>query len=650
VSRWGLSAELREQRPWGLQADSLAPAKVITDPVHKDIHLTKLETRILNSAPVQRLRRVRQLGTSNLVYPGANHSRLSHSLGALHVAQRILDVVEAQRSGPHPMPDLFDEWAAADTPEYPYPKRLAEAIVLGRLGGLLHDMCHIPFGHTLEDDLTLLPAHDENANRFEKLWALFPETLRDELEAGGLKDALRPLIVSKHEASVDEGFKPLQPFLDRPPASRYPFVADVVGNTICADLMDYLPRDHYMTGLPASLGQRFLDGFYVAPSGTYCAERMVMRIGRGTRERADIVTELFKYLRYRYEETERVLVHHTKLAADAMIGKLLAMWSDELMIDALAEFVDLSEDDRKDVARAIETATRADSAAVLTVRAQVGERLEDLFLRRGDDGVLEHIDELYSTPANTCQEAISVLTRRVLDRDLYKLIARAPDTKGMSKEDFFKTFGSADRKRDIERSIADFAQLGEGWHLLLWIPDPKMRLKPADVLVTSDGKEIVKLKSHSKYGAQGSAINEQHMNLWAVSVYAAPDVAQDEKLCAAIRGELSRELQGLKWDNGETFDDAEEAIAKATAEQFRLPREAEHRIADGLRAHNAAALTRRGSSGPTQLPALNVRTYQNLCDYANVLAQSETATEGAMPQIDRTVDDIDTAPGLFDTE
>jgi HD superfamily phosphohydrolase len=110
-------------------------------------------------------------------------------------------------------------------------------------------------------------------------------------------------------------------------AERYQFVTDVVGNTICADLLDYLRRDHLFTGLPLAVGSRYLASFYVTPKANepYYPQRMVLRITRDGRERVDVVTELLKHLRYRYELSERALVHHAKLAADAMIGKAIEM-------------------------------------------------------------------------------------------------------------------------------------------------------------------------------------------------------------------------------------------------------------------------------------------------------------------------------------
>ena len=74
--------------------------KVVLDPVHGYIELDDLVQDLLSTPQVQRLRRVKQLGFSNLVYPGANHTRFEHSLGAMHLAfmlTRNLDSIEEEK-------------------------------------------------------------------------------------------------------------------------------------------------------------------------------------------------------------------------------------------------------------------------------------------------------------------------------------------------------------------------------------------------------------------------------------------------------------------------------------------------------------------------------------------------------------------------
>lgn len=144
-------------------------------------------------------------------------------------------------------PDLFEEWA--DEGDDVLNRESARVIVLARLGALLHDLLHVPFGHSIEDELRLLDRHDANTIRFTRLWDDLGEEVLEVLAREGLDDALRPLVISRADHGGEPG--------GLPENYEYPFVADLVGNTICADLLDYLDRDHRNTGIPFSLGKRF---------------------------------------------------------------------------------------------------------------------------------------------------------------------------------------------------------------------------------------------------------------------------------------------------------------------------------------------------------------------------------------------------------
>lgn len=389
MPKWGLTPSMRETEPWDLSAAWLEPGKVITDPVHGDIYLTELETGFVDSRPLQRLRRVYQLGTTHLVYPGATHTRFSHSLGALRVAQDLLDVVLDQRSGPRPVDDLFAQWEREDPEEYE--RRVAEATILARLGGLLHDLCHVPFGHSIEDDLGILTAHDKNRERFDGLWSELDSDLQEAV-SGALYHNLVPLVLS---GAPRGDFVP-----------KYPFTDDIVGNTICADLLDYLRRDHLFTGLPLALGRRFEAGFYVTPEeDPHLAARMVLRIFRpdGKGERTDAITELLKHLRYRYELSERALVHHAKLAADSMIGKALEIWRDALQIEAIDARLREADQQPSDLITDIEDADAAMRSAFNGAKKQrehvsqgVRRTIEEQLAQRGDYGLLEYLSGLAS--------------------------------------------------------------------------------------------------------------------------------------------------------------------------------------------------------------------------------------------------------------
>src|SRR5688500_8539096 len=108
------------------------PEKIIRDPVHDVIAfrlnrpLDSLLFKLLAAPEVQRLRRIRQLGMASLAYPGADHSRYSHSLGVMETARKILEQLAASMK--------IDEQGR-------------DVCVVA---ALLHDLGHGPFSHVFE--------------------------------------------------------------------------------------------------------------------------------------------------------------------------------------------------------------------------------------------------------------------------------------------------------------------------------------------------------------------------------------------------------------------------------------------------------------------------------------------------------------------
>ena len=110
---------------------------ILRDPVHGDLEFTESERRVMDTAQFQRLRGVRQTGTAYLAYPGCLHTRFEHSLGTASVARRI--IASLRKTG----------FTISEQ---------QESIVA--MAGLLHDISHLPFGHTFEDERKLFPRHD----------------------------------------------------------------------------------------------------------------------------------------------------------------------------------------------------------------------------------------------------------------------------------------------------------------------------------------------------------------------------------------------------------------------------------------------------------------------------------------------------------
>jgi|SRR5215470_4714613 len=246
---------------------------LIRDPVHGDISLSPRETAVLDCAAVQRLRGIKQLGAAHLVYPGAVHTRFDHSLGACAVAHRI--VATLRRDDVEVAPDLEDLIGAA---------------------ALLHDITHVPFGHTLEDERRLFARHDKGS----RLDGLLASELGAALARLGMREGIADL-------------------LGAAPGSLPAWARDVVSSTIDADLLDYLRRDTYFTGLAHDYDDRVYQYFTVADG------RLALHMAKHGMDRPDARSEVIQLLRMRYFLTERVYYHHTKVVAGAMISKAVEL-------------------------------------------------------------------------------------------------------------------------------------------------------------------------------------------------------------------------------------------------------------------------------------------------------------------------------------
>lgn len=242
---------------------------LIRDPIHGDVELSRLEQAVLDLPDMQRLRGIKQLGTAYLVYPGCLHTRFEHSLGACATAHRIVAGLRAQ--GQAVSAEMEDLIGAA---------------------ALLHDVTHVPFGHTLEDERRLFPRHD----RGMRLNRLLDGSLGDGLARLGIRRQIGALL--------EQSSSPLPPW-----------VAEIVSSTIDADLLDYLRRDSYFAGLEQTYDDRVFRYFTLADG------HLTLHMSKHGMERPDARSEIVQLLRMRYFLTERVYYHHTKVAAGAMISK-----------------------------------------------------------------------------------------------------------------------------------------------------------------------------------------------------------------------------------------------------------------------------------------------------------------------------------------
>lgn len=168
--------------------------KLIKDPIHGYIQINEEERRIIDSAPFQRLRRICQLPFANLVYPGANHTRFSHSLGCFYIAGEIVEKLKLEE----------------------YNKKVV------KIAALLHDIGHPPFSHLCEQ---FLFEYKTNHEEMTKKIISENEELASAIEKSGvsIKDVIAILEGKKPESSIVTG-------------------------PIDSDKLDFLIRDSYYTG------------------------------------------------------------------------------------------------------------------------------------------------------------------------------------------------------------------------------------------------------------------------------------------------------------------------------------------------------------------------------------------------------------------
>ena len=185
--------------------------KFIRDPIHDIIRIEDpFILELLDTAAMQRLRRIRQLGLAWLVYPGAEHSRFTHSLGVYHLAGRAMDQLNQVNGS-----DLFDDG-----------KR--EAVLAA---ALLHDVGHGPFSHIFENVAKRIPGSNEAQH---ENWTL--KIIRDDEDINEILTRVSPEMPDHVHQILSKRYKPH-------------YVTALISSQLDVDRFDYLLRDSHMTGV-----------------------------------------------------------------------------------------------------------------------------------------------------------------------------------------------------------------------------------------------------------------------------------------------------------------------------------------------------------------------------------------------------------------
>jgi len=182
----------------------------LRDPIHGFIHADRLETALINSRPLQRLRFIHQLGFTYLVYPGAEHHRFSHVLGVMHLAGRVHDRLTSRPGNPLEVGDSSRS------------RRLIRA------AALMHDIGHAPFSHSAENLFEDGIDHEAMTRRLlesDEIAAIFDR----------LGDGLEPAAVVRVLAAPAD------------PTER--LLNQIISGELDVDKMDYLLRDSLYCGV-----------------------------------------------------------------------------------------------------------------------------------------------------------------------------------------------------------------------------------------------------------------------------------------------------------------------------------------------------------------------------------------------------------------
>lgn len=361
-------------------------SKLYQDQIYGAKVLTPLAIAIIDTPEFQRLGGLKQLGFTNIVYRSAHHSRFEHSIGTYFLSRTIMRRIAQnhERLGiVHPGEELAKEFRIIPFNAYSKESPKGKDILISNqslwrgltevvsAAALLHDIAHVPFGHTLEDEFAgIYKQHDRlGGPRLYQLIFNSQSTLKKEVfsndkdqwikgiqgDKGIKNDELAKLIYvilswkerveppMDFDSMLKEQLEKIDATKETETRNRleklkkwhrdftekrmyHPFMSDIIGNTICADMLDYIPRDRLNLGMEVRTHSRLQRYFTIRKCSLHGKEELrlsikVIRSQKGG-QRRDVATAVLDVMRERYEMAERVYYHHKKAAASAMLAKL----------------------------------------------------------------------------------------------------------------------------------------------------------------------------------------------------------------------------------------------------------------------------------------------------------------------------------------
>lgn len=281
--------------------------KLLHDAVHRLIHFEKKDSdqlllKLINAQEFQRLRRIKQLGFSETVFPGANHSRFAHSIGVAHVARSFIERIDLVRGKKTPVGTRTVVLAAA----------------------LLHDVGHGPFSHA-----------------FEKVTQDSHEKRTREIVLDGSTEIHR--ILNAHDRKLaDLVAKFWEKDSDRRGAPTSSYYSRIVSGQLDADRFDYLLRDSYAAGV--DYGE--FDYRWLLTHVNVDERKARLYLSR----KALLAAEAYIFARYHMYRT--VYYHKTTRAAEVMFKLLLRRFADKVKGRTISDALTIVPDAPKAFVRA----------------------------------------------------------------------------------------------------------------------------------------------------------------------------------------------------------------------------------------------------------------------------------------------------------
>ncbi len=486
---------------------------VIHDHLHGEIPVNDIEYRIIETPVFNRLHHVKQLSATYMVYPAAKHSRWEHSLGAMHVAGMIAKATLRSLD----LEGLFDEKKLCLLRKLVEDNKIfrgreyvtrdwkgflkALYVQTMRLAGLLHDIAHYPYSHTVEEALGGKGLHEKMGAKLILSWKRLREILvgADIMTEDGIG------VTPEHIVAVlqPDKYRDLRESLLFN-ENAYRLLHMIISSPVDADRLDYLLRDALMTGL--SYGEVELERIIYS--------MRLDRDGRNIVFDAKALPALESFMSGRLLMYRQVYYHHKVVLYSEILRRLIN--------------------------RALQYEKRIDESLL-------DKPLRKLLLEN-------YVENLLDQPLSITDELIMRLVlraskqkrdpkmryyaRAIIDRELMPFTLFKRD---IEIRNYMKSLGSAAKYILTHRGLVEerFEEGSRGWHLLV----SHIRyhgVKPENILIDT-GEGLKSLDEASDYVAW---LAQYYENLKLPYLYIYCD---DEDLMRSLKNDLVQRRRVIIW-------------------------------------------------------------------------------------------------------